>query len=83
MYGEVYAYLCLSTCQSVVPACDVDSVARLESFRALKFSKFESFRALKFSSFESFRGLKLSILESFRMLGLKSVFSGSDYFSKI
>ena len=34
---------------------DVDSVARLESFRALKSSEFESFRALKLSGFESFR----------------------------
>ena len=41
---------------------DVDSVARLESFRALKFSKFERFRALKLSGFESFMALKISIL---------------------
>ena len=50
---------------------NVDSVARLESFRALKFSKFETFRTLELSGFESFRDLKIPILENFWMLGFK------------
>ena len=62
---------------------DVDAVARLESFRALKSSEFESFRALKLSGLETFRGLKFSKMENFRMLGLKCISSCSDYFSKI
>ena len=50
---------------------DVDAVARMESFRALKLTLFESFRALKFSTlFEYFRTLKVTILESFRALQL-------------
>ena len=50
---------------------DVDAVARMECFRALKLTLVESFRALKFSTlFEYFRTLKVSILESFMALKL-------------
>ena len=45
---------------------DVDSVARLESLRALKLSRLENFRALK--SFEAFMALKISKSESFKTL---------------
>ena len=64
---------------------DVDAVARMESFRALKLTLFESFRVLKFSTlfeyfrtlkvsvFESFRALKLTLLEDFRVLKIKTL----------
>ena len=49
---------------------DVDAVARLESFRALKLSGFESFRALK-----------LSNLANIMMTLLKCISGCSDCFS--
>ena len=58
----------------------IDPVASLESYRALKLSRFESFSALNvkiqndyflilnFANLESFRALQLSRLESFWVL---------------
>ena len=50
------------------PLTDVDSVALLESFWALKLSKLESFRALKLTLLEIFRALPANtLMESFRV----------------
>ena len=52
----------------------IDSVDRLESFRALKLSRLESFRVLNsFARLESFKALKLSDFESFRALKLSNL----------
>ena len=58
---------------SKAPDMDVDAVARLESFRALKFyddhfKAFQVFRTLNLSNLVSFRAINLSKLESFRAL---------------
>ena len=47
---------------------DVDPVARMESFRALKLSRLDNFLTLKSKTLkENFRALKLSDLDSFRV----------------
>ena len=72
---------------SFISLRDVDSVAHLETFRALKLTVLESFRALillkpywRFlgpypikTHMESFRALILTLLESFRALRLRIV----------